>query len=153
TIALLALLPEPVPALAPSPLYERPAIFKRMWKLFPVFFCTALATACYFAARRKILGAYFVPQGSITQPLDNPLVQLTGLARLLGDIEVLAFNARALMAPFSPSPDYGLSVIPLAREISDPLWLPGLLVLAAAGTGIKLLQRRPAPLWGLLFMA
>lgn len=127
----------------------------RLRRLIPSVLAAGLAVALYFAARRAVLGGIYGTAGSPISPVDNILVQLSGLPRFLTAVSVIARYGLALVAPFRPSPDYSYRQITEVTSLLSPLWLAGLGVLLSwcAATIYCLLRRRAAPLFGLLFIA
>lgn len=104
------------------------------------------ALAIYFGARHAVLGAWLRPAGNLIDTLDNPLVALHGVPRLLSALSLVPRAAAGLLLPLFPAPDYSPNSIALVGDLNDPLAFLGLLGLAAWGAALWWQRRRPA-LW------
>ncbi len=124
----------------------------RLPRLLPALIVVVVAVALYFVARKAVIGSFLRPEGSPINAMDNPLVLLAGIDRLLTALSIVGRYALLLVAPFYPSPDYSLRAITPVTGIANPLWVPGLLLLGSAGAGVYLLRRRAVALFGLLLM-
>ena len=84
--------------------------------------------------------------------MNNPLVMLTGLPRLLTVLATAGRYGLLLLCPWASSPDYSLRAILPVLSLDSPRWVLGFCLVALALTGVYLLRRRPAALIGLLLM-
>ena len=146
------LLPAAVVLLAVVPWAGKKETLQRLRRLAPALCAAVLAAIVYFAARHAVLGAFLRPEDSRIIALDNPLIDLSGLPRLLTALAVVGRYGLLLVAPFYPSPDYSMRAITPVESVGDPIWIPGAVLLGLGILGVFRLTRRPAAHFGLLWM-
>jgi tetratricopeptide (TPR) repeat protein len=99
-------------------------------------FASALFAGLSF--RALVLGGIFVaPPGS---PINNPLLQLEGFARVPTALRIAWIHLRVLVLPLWLSHDYSADSIPLARSFLEPGVIAGAIVLLGL---VTLLLRAP----------
>ncbi len=95
----------------------------------------------YLALRTAFLPATL--SGAVP-PFDNPIVETTGLIRLLSPFVVYLQALTLLFAPYGLSVDYTAFALPTATGALDPRALAGLgLFLLTIATGLVAARRRP----------
>ena len=95
----------------------------------------AIGIGAHLLLRRWALGAWLDEAGAGITPMDNPLVVLSGLARLVAGLGVVGLNLTHLLAPVVLSPDRSGSEIVLDGSLMAIRPALGLVLMAALGAG------------------
>ncbi len=112
----------------------------------------AAIAAGYLLARAAVLGALGI--GAPIPFVDNPAASAGPLAGRLTALGCLVRYAGLLLWPARLAADYSYDQIPVIRSALDPMALGGLaLLLATVAGGPRLLRRRPATGFALLWIA
>jgi len=103
----------------------------------------ALPVVAFLATRAAVLGSV-LPGESATTALENPLVEVPLGTRLLTAAALLGHALRLFVWPWPLAPNYAAGSLPV---VTDPIrldvWLPVLLLAAAAALAAECWRRRP----------
>jgi protein O-mannosyl-transferase len=115
----------------------------------PRYLALGAVTAAFIAARAAVIG----PHSPGIEKLDNPLVTLPLVERLLTAVKVVGLYAWRLVFPLRLAADYSYPQIAAVSSPADPGFLAGLAVIVAVAGGAWWARRRiPAVTLGLGFL-
>jgi len=109
------------------PLFALPlhAIYrKHLAQAWPAWAGYGLGIGAHLVLRHRVLGGWMNAPGIVIPSSDNPLVDLNGLKRLTGGLQVVGENVLHLILPMHLAPDYSGNHIPLSAGWTDArTWL------------------------------
>lgn len=127
--------------------------FKQVFQPWvPSLLAVILAVLCYFIARKFVLGAFLVPAGTQTEPLDNPLVTLGLFESRIAALAVLPRYALRLVFPLGQSPDYSYQAIVPPSSLLDPAVMAGLLLIVVVLIALAWYRRNGGVVFALCFL-
>jgi tetratricopeptide (TPR) repeat protein len=114
--------------------------------------CLVLVSLAYLWIRQNAVGAAAASVLQQTTYVENPLAFVAAQTRILTAIHVVARYIWLLIWPFKLSADYSYHVIPIIGQITSPVFLLSLVLLATLGfSALWYARRKPVYLLSLVF--